>query len=76
MSAILSLWHLPQPTVRVQGLAMSTSSQLLRVQADRKERLYRLHAGRVCCLSGPQCARTAAPGMETLLPETVLLCKG
>lgn len=51
----------------VSGLAMSTSSQLLRLQANRKKRLHRLHAGRVSSLSGPQFAGTASPGMETLL---------
>lgn len=51
----------------ISGLAVSTSSELLRLQANREKCLHCVHAGCVGRLSGPQRARTASPGMETLL---------
>lgn len=51
---------------------MSTPSKLLRLQTYRKKRLHSVHVGCVSRLSGPQCARTASPGMETLLQVSIL----
>lgn len=51
----------------LSGPAVSTSGQLLRLQADGEKRLHRVHVGRVGCLSVSQCARAASPGVETLL---------
>lgn len=56
----------------LSGLAVSTPSKLLRLQAYGEKRLHSVHAGCVGRLSGPQCARTALPGMETLLQVTIL----
>lgn len=65
-TAILSL------APSLTGLAVSTPSKLLRLQTYGEKRLHSVHAGCVGCLSGPQCARTASSGMETLLQVTIL----
>lgn len=51
----------------LSGLAVSTSSELLRLQANREKCLHCIHVGCVGRLSGPQRARTASLGMEALL---------
>lgn len=46
---------------------MSTSGELLCLQANREKRVYCVHAGCFCRLSGSQRARAATPGLEALL---------
>lgn len=65
---IRALTHCLPPT----GLAVSSSSELLRLQADGEERLHSVHDDRVRRLPAPQRARAASPGVETLLPVRAL----
>lgn len=73
MSPIFPVWNLSASSVCVQGLAMSTSRQLLCVQANREKCLHSVHVGGVSRLVGPQCSRAASPGMEALLQAALLL---
>ena len=55
---------------------MSTSGQLLRLQADGEKRLHRVHDGGVGRLSGAQRAGAAPPGLEALLQVHRAQCEG